>query len=148
MIWFFRKLLFWAVLFLVVFFGFDYYKTHTSPDFIAYKRFAEAIREYDHYTARQTSSVKLADEVFAHSAERRSFFRDVRVRFTYYKVISQLHSNEGDSSDLVVEQVSRVSSPGNHSLWGNGEVRMFHRAKLEKRGGIWRLVSFEDPAMR
>lgn len=142
-----RKLLGVALVLFAVFFGFEFFKVHTSSDVIAHKRFAEALMQNDSYTARMTSIPEVAHAAFATNPERQQRYRDLRIRFTYFDVKSQFLSNEGNRSELIVEQITRVSRPGHRFFWGNGEIRTGQKSVLERRNGIWRVVAFDDPAM-
>lgn len=143
-----RKLLFWAIVLTVGYYGLDYVKVHTSGDVIAYKRFAKALLKNDHYTARQTSSKDLAAAVMSRNEEREKLYNGARVLFTYFEVYSQHLSKDGKSSTLIVEQVSRVGSHGQVGVWGDGEIRIRHTVELEQHNHLWKVTRFIDPAMR
>ncbi|MGB0742959.1 MAG: hypothetical protein ACPGSB_00400 [Opitutales bacterium] len=142
-----KKLLFWVVLIAGGYYGLDYVKVHTSSDVVAYKRFAKALIENDLYSARQASNRDLAEKAFATNPERMKYFRGARVLFTYYDVISQKFSKDGQTSFLVVEQVSRTNSNGKVGFWGDGEIRIRQTARLEKEDLFWKVTNFTDPAM-
>lgn len=142
-----KRLLFWAIVMVVGYYGLDYVRVHTSDNVIVYKRFAKALMENNHYSARQASSKELAAEVFARNSERMKPYRGTRVLFTYYDVVRQTMSRDGKASTLVVDQVSRVASGGQTGFWGDREIRVRHTAQLEKEGQLWRVTSFTDSAM-
>ena len=143
-----RKLFFWAIILVLGYYGLDYVKVHTSGDVLAYKRFAKALLKNDHYTTRQTSSKELAVQVLSRKAERQELYNGARVLFTYFEVVSQSVSGGGESSSLIVEQVSRVGSKGQVGVWGDGEIRIRHTVELEKENHLWKVTRFFDPAMR
>lgn len=143
-----RKLLGFVALCLALFFAFEYFKVHTSSDVIAFKRFAKGVLHQDSYAVRTTSVPEVAQAAFAATEARREFFRNLEIRFTYFKILSHFQTEDGNGAEIVAEQVSRVSRPGHDMPWGDGEVRLYQRAKLEKKSGIWRVIFFEDPAMR
>lgn len=142
-----RKLLFWMVAITVGYYGLDFVKVHTSGDVVAYKRFAKAVMHNDHYIARQASNKELAVEILGKNVERNKFFHGARVLLTYYDVVSQNVARDGNSSTLIVDQVSRVGSRGQVGFWGDGEIRIRHTVQLEKKDHTWRVTSFIDPAM-
>lgn len=143
-----KKLLFTGLFLFLVFFGFDYYKLHTESDVIAAKRFSKAVLNQDDYVLRMTSTPEVSSAAFKSNGKRFELFRDLRIRFTYHTIKSRFINPEGTKSEIIMEQVSRVSRRGNHIPWGDGEVRLYQKAKLEKQNSIWRVVSYEDPAMR
>lgn len=144
-----KKLLFWAVLLTAGYYGLDYVTIQTRGDVLAYKRFAKALIEDDRYSARQASSKDFAAKVFESNEERMSRFEGGRVLLTYFNVISEHISNSGKTSNLTVEQVSRVASGGHTGIWGDRAVRIVHRVALEqKENQQWKVVSFSDPAIR
>ena len=143
-----RKLFVFIVFCIAGFFGFEYFKVHTSSDVIAYKRFAKGVLNKDTYAVRTTSVPDVASATFAADSERREYYHDLKIRFTYFKILSHFQTEDGKDAEIVAEQISRVSRPGHSAFWGDAEVTMYHTVKLEKRNGIWRVVSFEDPAMR
>jgi len=130
------------------YYGLDYVKVHTSGDVVAYKRFAKAVMESDHYSARRASNKELAGKVLSKSEERMKVYEGARVLFNYYEVISQNVARDGKSSSLVVEQVSRVGSQGQTGLWGDREIRVRHSVKLVKENQLWKVSAFIDPSMR
>ena len=135
-----KKLLFWAVLLTAGYYGLDYVTIQTRGDVVAYKRFAKALIENDPYSARQAANEDLAAKVFESNDERMSRFEGGRVLFTYFNVISDHTSNSGETSNLTVEQVSRVASGGNTGIWGDRAVRVVHRVALEqKKNQQWKI---------
>lgn len=130
------------------YYGLDYVKVHNSADVNAYKRFAKALVSNDLYTARQAGNKELVADVFAVHDERRKRYAGTRVLFTYYNVLSQTTTADGASSTIIAEQVSRVDSAGRPGFWGDREIRVRHTAKLEYDNFVWRVVAFQDPAMR
>lgn len=143
-----RKLLFWMILLVGGYYGLDYVKVHTSNDVVAYKRFAKALMEGDHYTARRASSKELASKVLGKNDERMNAYKGSRVLFTYFEVVSQNLARDGKSSSLVVDQVSRVSSSGQTGIWGDREIRVRHSVELAQENQVWKVSGFVDPAMR
>lgn len=143
-----RKLFFTGLFLAAIYFGFGYFKLHTHSDVIAFKRFSQAVLKHDSYVARMTGTPEVTTAAFASSGKRQEFFRNLNQRFTYFVILSRFEDPSGSKVEIIAEQVTRVSRPGNQAPWGDGEVRLYQKAKLEKRSGIWRIVSFEDPAMR
>lgn len=143
-----RKLVVWMVLLFAGYHGLDYVKVHTSGDVVAYKRFAKALLESDHYSARRASNKELAAKALSKDDERMEAYKGARVLLTYYEVIAQNLAKDGKTSSLVVEQVSRVASQGQTGIWGDGEIRVRHRVELERENQIWKVSGFIDPAMR
>ncbi len=143
-----RKLFFTALVLVTVFFGFDYFKLHTNSDVIAFKRFSQAVLKGDDYVARMTSTPEVASAAFGSSRKREESFRNLQRRFSYVEILSRFEDPGGLKVEITAELVSRVSRPGDRTPWGDAEVRLYQKAKLEKRSGLWRVVSFEDSAMR
>lgn len=143
-----KKLIFWAVILTVGYYGLDYVKVHTSGDVVAYKRFAKALMDADHYSARQASNKDLAAKAFSQNDERMKAYEGGRVLFTYFEVARQNLTKGGKASTLVVEQVSRVTSGGHTGVWGDREIRVRHTVELEQKNYAWKVTSFIDPAMR
>jgi hypothetical protein len=132
----------------VGYYGLDYVKVHTSGDVVAYKRFAKAIMENDHYSARQASSKELAAKALSKNEERGELYAGSRVLFTYFEVVRQNMARDGKSSSLVVDQVSRVASNGQTGFWGDREIRVRHTVQLEQKNQHWKVSNFSDPVMR
>ena len=143
-----RKLIFWMILLVGGYYGLDYVKVHTSSDVVAYKRFAKALMEGDHYSVRRASSKELAAEVLSRNDERMKAYEGARVLLTYYEVVSQNLARDGKTSSLVVDQVSRIASGGQTGIWGDREIRVRHSVELAQENQIWKVSGFTDPAMR
>jgi len=142
-----RKLIFWMVVLAAGYYGLDYVKVHTSGDVVAYKRFAKAIMENDHYSARQASSQELAAKALSRKKERAKIYGGSRILFTYFEVVRQNVARDGKSSSLIVEQVSRVASSGQTGIWGDREIRVRHSVQLKQENYLWKVSEFSDPAM-
>ncbi|MFU8847984.1 MAG: hypothetical protein ACNA77_04620 [Opitutales bacterium] len=144
---FLRKLLTWALILVMGYYTLEYLRTHTSSEVLAYKRFAKALMQDDLYSLRQVSSPEVAAKVYSQQSERIKLYQGSRILFSYYKVINRVRASDGKSATLIVEQVSRLSPEGHTGVWGDREVRVRHRVKLEQTGLSWRVTDFIDPVM-
>lgn len=138
------KLIFWAIVLVGGYYGLNYVKVHTSADVVAYKRFAKAVLNADSHVARQVADSELVEAVIEKDDRRQELYNGVRILLTYYKVLSQNLTPDGNSSILVVEQISRVDSAGQPGFWGDREIRMRHTAKLEYENYRWRVTHFDE----
>lgn len=144
---FLRKLLTWALVLAVGYYALEYVRTHTSPEVVAYKRFAKALMQEDLYSLRQASSPELTAKVYSQQSERMKSYQGYRILFSYYKVINRVRASDGKSATIVVDQVSRLSPEGHAGIWGERELRVRHRVQLEQTGYSWRVTDFVDPVM-
>ena len=142
-----KKVIFWAAVLFLGYHFFNYVKVHTSGDVIAYKRFAKALMEGNEYTAKQVAPTGLAQKALASQEEREALLDGADVVFTYYVIEEQTVGENGRVSHIVADQVSRVNPEGHDTLWGEKEVRIRQRARLELKNDAWKVTSFNDPAM-
>ena len=143
------RLIIWVVLAFVAFKLYGYVKVHSSGDVIAYKSFAEALRADDRFAIKRiVIDEELAQKVLETQPQRKDLLEGNSVLFTYYVIQRQTFANDGETSFIFAEQVNRVDPPGESSFIGETAIRTSHGVELVKKDGKWRVVSFDDPAMR
>ncbi|MEM8866703.1 MAG: hypothetical protein AAGC73_00390 [Verrucomicrobiota bacterium] len=140
-----KKLITWAIVAFLGYQLFGYVKEHTSPQVIAYKRFANAVMNGNLAIAEDRAVEGYARQVMASQAAREELFDGYDVVFTYYEVKSISVDPSGTSATVHAEQVTRVNPEHESVLWGKEAIRIRHSVRLVKDKDVWLVTNFTDP---
>ncbi|MEM1223993.1 MAG: hypothetical protein AAGH40_14680 [Verrucomicrobiota bacterium] len=143
-----KKLITWAIIAFLGYQIFGFVKNHTSPQVIAYKRFANAVMKGDLAIAQDRAVEGYAREVMANQGARRELFKGYDIVFTYYAIKSINVDESGTSASVFAEQVSRVNPDHVNTLWGEEEIRIRHSVRLVRKNDVWLVTSFSDPGSK
>lgn len=140
-----KRLIFWTVFGICAYQTFGYFKTHTDPDVVAYKRFAKAVISQNNYVLKTTAEHDVFGNANTLKASNDKQLEGFEQIITYYVINSHRKSPDGLRAFIQAEQVTRVNPEGIDTFWGKEEIRIPHTVELFRDGDAWKIVEFRAP---
>lgn len=142
-----KRVIFWAVFGFCAYQLFGYFKTHTDPDVVTYKRFAKAVVDQNDYVLKTTAEQNVFGNAGVLKASNDKQLEGFEQIITYYVINSHRKSPDGRRAYIQAEQVTRVNPEGIDSFWGKEVIRIPHTVELFRDGDAWKIVEFRAPVV-